>query len=807
MKKNLFIITCAALTIGCSQQQHAVAEVPPSQLNVEKLRGDIDYDMDVSGLSLSDLRILRNAPAAQRGYPFKDGYLRSIYSSTTWYDSLMWSLDEKLPWKKYEVGEKEDWKDYYYRVINESNAMRYTAKELAFMKRLQTRVEELRKQNFKVPQGLRVNMANITNPRIFTDIAPALAQRLGEDGFAIVATSHPQLFQVYEQNDYANISNFVTTDLFLQLFHLYVDCMLRKAEQQVLSPLMTEMASGLFQDMQRLANSTTRKDIRAYAQHNAQYFAIACELLTGKAVSNDPLVREEVDKAMKAVDASSRFMEDYREIKFGYSLFRPRGHYTRSETLQRYFRGMMWLQSVPFGMDNDEEVCEAVVMADALSKNAKAMANFQRFDRLITWLMGKADNLSIPQVQAEMKRIGMPLEALLDNRSKITELKTTLEKIGNEQTRIRPIFEKTSHNKICLMPQRYQPDAEVLLHMVDYKNEPTLRDVPKGLDFFAAMGVSQAEQLLLEEKTDWKEFTSTLKKMKERMSEIDWQETIATQWMNTLKAISDKDQDKSSLPYFMQNPAWEKKDLNAMLASWAELKHDAILYAKQPAGAECGGGGPPEPVFKGYVEPNVKFWQKAVGLLDNIQQLLEREQLSEKIELPTEAIKSEAEFLLSVSQKELAGKKLSDEEYNAIEIIGSTFENISLDLVREPNQYLMGWSDVQGADKQVALVADVYTANADNNPNKSILFEAVGNADEIYVVVEIEGYLYVTKGAVFSYREFIQPINEPRLTDEEWQKLLETNPRKGVPEWMKRIIVPVNKQPEANDEVFYSSGC
>ena len=41
---------------------------------------------------------------------------------------------------------------------------------------------------------------------------------------------------------------------------------------------------------------------------------------------------------------------------------------------------------------------------------------------------------------------------------------------------------------------------------------------------------------------------------------------------------------------------------------------------------------------------------------------------------------------------------------------------------------------MQGADKKVALVADVYTANADNNPEKSILFEAVGDADEIYVV-------------------------------------------------------------------------
>jgi hypothetical protein len=355
------------------------------------------------------------------------------------------------------------------------------------------------------------------------------------------------------------------------------------------------------------------------------------------------------------------------------------------------------------------------------------------------------------------------------------------------------------------MPQRYQPDGEVLQEMVDYDSDPTLRATPKGLDFFAAMGVSAAEQILIDEGQKWKGFESQLGKMKQRMQEINWNETIATQWMNALKVISDKD---SQRPYFMVSPEWSLKDLNAMLASWAELKHDAILYAKQPMGAECGGGGIPEPVVKGYVEPNVGFWKKAIELLDNTEKLLkEQNMLTEKVSTATERIREEAQFLLAVSEKELAGKPIEEEEYDQIECIGATFENISLDLVRQEDQYLMGWSDVQGADRKVALVADVYTANADNNPDKSILFEAVGAADEIYVVVEIDGYLYLTHGAVLSYREFIQAIDEPRLTDEEWQKMLEQNPRKGEPEWMKRIIVPLKNTPKPNEEYFYSSGC
>ena len=302
-------------------------------------------------------------------------------------------------------------------------------------------------------------------------------------------------------------------------------------------------------------------------------------------------------------------------------------------------------------------------------------------------------------------------------------------------------------------------------------------------------------------------YKPTLDKMKKRMNEIDWQETIATQWVNSLKTIAGADKDKRC-PYFMGTPEWDLKNLNAILASWAELKHDAILYAKQPMGAECGGGGIPDPVVRGYVEPNVPFWQKSIALLDHIQQVMEQEQmLTEKVKESTIRIREEAEFLLHASEKELSGKMLTDEEYDHIEYIGAQFENISLDMVREPDQSLMGWSDVQGADKNVAVVADVYTANADNNPDKTILYEAVGNADVIYVIVEINGYLYLTRGGVLSYREFTEPIDQQRLTDEEWQKQLEKDPRKGVPTWMQRITIPLEQQPKPDEETFYSSGC
>lgn len=810
MKTKAILMACVAGLLTACSQKKSVVSVPVSQIDVEQLNKTIDYNMDISSLSLSDLRVLRNAPAARKGFPFKDAYIRGVYQGTSWYDSLMWKYDEMVNFENLEQKEDESWRDFYYRAGVENGILKFTDEEVAFMKRVQEREDELMKHNFDVDEDLRVNVQNIVNPTQLKTFDSTLCLRLAQNGFAIVPAQHEQLFHVYEQNDYSCFPSFVTTDLYLQLFHLYFDCMLREIEENKLHAMMTKLSLSMYLKLYQQANSTDNEEIKSLATYDAAFFAIAYELFTGASIGTSDfqaITKPEVKRVMDSKNDFSDFIEDYQNVMFSYSLFRPRGHYSRNENLKKYFRGMMWLQSVPFSLDEEISLRRAIVMADALNNEKNAQKDYDQLNVLLNYLMGSADNLSIPQVQAEIKKIGKPLGELLSDANAIATIKKNLDEIGEKQTRIRPKFEMTSHNKVCLMPQRYQPDAEVLQEMVDYDNDPTKRATPKGLDFFAAMGVSPAEQILIEEGQQWKDFKPMLTKMKTRMHEINWDETIATQWMNALKVVSDK---ADNQPYFMGTPEWDKKNLNAMLASWAELKHDAILYAKQPFGAECGGGGLPDPVVMGYVEPNVGFWKKAIELLDNTSKLLkEQGMLTEKVDDATTRIREEAEFLLRTSEKELRGETLAEEEYDQIKCMGATFENISLDLLRQPNQSLMGWDDVQGADKKVALIADVYTANAKNNPDKSVLFEGVGLADEIYVIVEIEGCLYIARGAVLSYREFTQPMDLQRLTDEEWQKQLEQEPRKGVPDWMKSILVPMpeGQKPELNEEFFYSSGC
>ncbi len=799
MRRRLFpYLLLLFAVIGCKQQATTGEETSvagPSKLNVELLLDSLDLQMDISQLSVADLRVLRNAPAARHGYPFKDAYLRSVYGATTWYDSLMYSFDENeenflQPENDYEGS----YRDSYYNSIKKE-AIGITPEEQEFINRVKSREEELLKNNFKTVGGRLVNVGNVVNPGLLKPFDPELQHQLSRYGFAIVPTQHQQLFHVYEQNDYHQFPSFVTTDLFLQLYHLWFDAMLREVEEHKFSDELGQFCHEAWRDV----NSTSVSSGNSLEQKEwlKTYFLVAAALLLEKEPTGDATALHEYQQVMKGENSPSAFL-GYEDAMFEYSLFRPRGHYTRSDKLKRYFRAMMWLQTVPFQTDREQDMEKVYWLAQSIGINKKLNRLYKNLTLPMDWLMGQPDDVSVMQAWEIIDKQDVDVAGLTKQVNALAE----------RQTRLRPKFQHTSRNKVRLMPQRYQPDAEVLQEMVDYDSKTSKRPVPTGLDVFAAMGVSQAEKLLMEELNEpkrWDGYKPALKKMQQRMDSINWNENACNVWLSSLKELSNQEK---SAPYFMLTPQWGKKSLNAALASWAELKHDAILYAKQPMGAECGGAGPPDPVVKGYVEPNVKFWQRAITLLESTETLLNTYGLAtERSKAITTRILEMAQFLLRMSKVELAGNEPTDEEYDQLKAIGAVFENISLELIRNPEQVLWEWDDVQGPERNVALVADVYTANADNNPEKSILYEGVGQADEIYVVVEVKGYLYLMRGGVFSYREFTRPYGEQRMNDEEWQQKLEKEPRLGVPKWMEEITVPLEQSPVDNEEVFYSSGC
>ena len=122
-------------------------------------------------------------------------------------------------------------------------------------------------------------------------------------------------------------------------------------------------------------------------------------------------------------------------------------------------------------------------------------------------------------------------------------------------------------------------------------------------------------------------------------------------------------------------------------------------------------------------------------------------------------------MLRDISIKLLNNVHITRGEYEMLHYIGGTIEYILHDLHETDH--------LPERDKSMALIADVYACDGIN------LNVAVGHADDIYVVVPIEGEYYIACGAVFSYYEFKGEI----FNDEEWKAKIQNKDVPDRPEY------------------------
>jgi hypothetical protein len=132
--------------------------------------------------------------------------------------------------------------------------------------------------------------------------------------------------------------------------------------------------------------------------------------------------------------------------------------------------------------------------------------------------------------------------------------------------------------------------------------------------------------------------------------------------------------------------------------------------------------------------------------------------------------------LHGLAKKEVAHQKLTTAEMNDLVTIGGEVERLTLRTLK-----LSESDPLPDRERHIGSVADVYAFNQD------VLKEAVGYADALYVVVDINGTPVLARGAIFSYYEF---TSGERLTDEEWRAQLKKAPR-ARPTWLRDLIVPV----------------
>jgi len=219
----------------------------------------------------------------------------------------------------------------------------------------------------------------------------------------------------------------------------------------------------------------------------------------------------------------------------------------------------------------------------------------------------------------------------------------------------------------------------------------------------------------------------------------------------------------------MQTSAWQDKELTTALASWTELRHDTILYAKQSYTAMTTSMPPEKKPVVGYVEPVPEFYNRLLALTRMTNSGLgEMGVLDGSAKHRLENLDVILERLVEISSKELENEELTEDDYDFIKNFGDNLDGVI--------------AGVEDKAKKTTIVADVHT---DGNTGQ-VLEEGVGYVDLIVVAYKLpDGRILVGAGPVMSYYEFKHPMSE-RLTDEAWRDLLAASPPEK-PEWVSNF--------------------
>jgi hypothetical protein len=664
-------------------------------------------------------------------------------------------------------------------------------------------------------QGYTVNrdLSNIENLEQFGEFTQTQAELLARNGFFVTPSKEEQMFYIYEKNEYLKIPSFITTDSVLQVYHVFYDYSLRVLEANKLLGILEQLTESMLEKSIYLYNEIQNTDVKAEMLANIAYFGVA-QLALQKELPGDmpDEARELAESEFELVKSAAGFKNSFLfPFMIDYSQYILRGHYTRNETLERYFRAMMWYGQVPFNVYADEEtrepdikqVTRALLMTYTLFLEKDGTPDATLWENIYdptVFYVGKTDDLTVYDFKSLMLDVfgtAPDINKFMDDSYK-AELKKAIDKLPEPGIKHKYVNVNTPSGKqFRFMGQRYIPDSEILQELVDPLNRP----MPMGLDVMAVLGSERAYDMLVNRykiPEQWDGYLDAFSRMKDKFSKLDpqiWRSNMYYGWLWVLR--SQLEPFGEGYPSFMRNDAWLDKSLNAALASWAELRHDTILYGK-PSGAECGGDFPPK-VIGGYVEPNIKLYERLLWFTRySRKNLSERQILPEYLENRMQNFEDKLQFLINCSVKQLRNEELTMEEYNTLLTYGAALEYFTSSFASDAGERVRWFEITSEADKNMAVAADVHTVE------NSYLEEAVGPAYEIYVVVPIGGKLYLTRGAVFSYYEF---VSNKRLTDEEWQQMINEGRQPERPEWTKSFETEDKKEEIPVPREPYRSGC
>lgn len=622
------------------------------------------------------------------------------------------------------------------------------------------------------PYPIASDLGNVENSGQFY-FEGEMMSKLAQNGFVVCGEAGYEFFEVYENNRYSMVPNFVTVDSLMHTYHLYFSHLLKNIERGYLSERLTELSLRMLEDSTAQYEELKGSEWESAAKRNVAFFGVGAGLLdenvsvTGDAAD---IVRDETARIEKAGGIAYSGVTGDEE---DYTQYKPRGYYEGDGALERYFKAMMWYGRIHFTQEEEDLDRSALLMTLALSEDTQAYELWQSIYAVTSFFAGASDDMGVCEYAPAVREAyggAVTLENLISNKEAFGKFHKLTASLPVPQINSIPIVQGEDNviRGFRFMGQRFSIDASIMQKLiyssVKKNNSGDLRMLPDVLDVPAALGSDSALRILEESgAADFEGYMENMNLLREKLSDDDsplWSASLYSGWLHTLRPLLTVKGE--GYPVFMQNEEWVKKDLECFAGSFTELKHDTVLYSKQVM-AEMGGGA--EDIDdRGYVEPEPLVYSRFVNLADQTAQGLKRYGMLDAVdEENLSRLSQMAEWLLTISVKELQNEPLTDGEYEFIKAYGGNIEHFWYETFKEENT---PEGSITAQAFPAALVVDIAT-----DPNGTVLEAATANPSAVYVIVNVAGKIKIARGSVYTFYQFPWPI-EDRLTDMEWRQLM-----------------------------------
>ena len=594
---------------------------------------------------------------------------------------------------------------------------------------------------------------------------------------------------------------FISTDAILHAYHASYDKILKNFEINYLVGAIGSILNSMEAQIPALeAKYQSQPEMKTSLKDVDLYLTVPRTIFSSSVTPYYSDIKDLVATQISNIDAyqaasTTLFAENARTVD--YSQFKPRGHYDDDNypQLRQYFKVMMWLGRIeiyllapksvgvpaPSAADIKRQTIDAYLIKEliASSNTTSAIAQVEDF---LKFFIGDQDNVTLDNLNYLQTAAQLQQASDLLDTVKLKTFQDTLktqsfagQKILSQILLGDPMTpnEITPASSFLLFGQRFVIDSyvtgSVVYDKISFQGSAVPRMLPSSLDVLLALGNDAAGQLLQSE-LDTYHYASNIAALKYLINSYDdsfWNSTLYNCWLSGIRTLNPP-KTRTSLPAFMQSAGYWQEKINTQLASWAELRHDNLLYAKQSysGGTTCSypyAYVEPFPALYNVLKNTADLASKKISTYTFVNDYQKSAMLSYY-----NALYTISDTLAIISEKELAGAALTEQENSFLKNVlyagsfgcGPTYDGWYLSLFYE-GDYL----------KQDLIVADYHTAptDADGNPVGWVKHAGTGPVEMGFFVVPIPNAGDVTcVGPVSTFYEYTT-TNFNRLTDNDWQ--------------------------------------